>query len=302
MTSAQKETTEKRKYPRLKFDTEKMPVLKVGDKEYEIENISQGGIRLLKSKTIVFEDIVDGEVIFPDGEIIKIEGGIAWEHEDVVGLSFRDMLSEEMLDEKERVAFLQTKISIPKLASFEEPEPPPGYSKQDLMTLGFASELIDEWVTKGYIEPSVKKAEDPEGENFFSRFDLYAVKLFKYLVDRNVSEEEASLMIKILVQAEKRPGRYLYENAFLAFPSKIDFSTIPEETRNNMRIWLEDKNRLNEADRRKAKDLLKNFIPAVLREHSKILSISSSVFSNCTDILVVNFKKIRVQVDSTVAQ
>lgn len=241
MTSPQKELIEKRKYPRLKFDSEKMPVLRVGDKEYEIENISQGGIRLLKNKAVVFEDLVNGEVVFPDGEIIKIEGGIAWEHEDVVGLSFRDMLSEEILDEKERVAFLQTKISIPKLASFEEPEPPPGYGKKDLIALGFASEVIDEWVAKGYIEPSVKKAKRSEDDNFFSRFDLYAVKLFKYLVDRNVSEEEASLMIKILVQAEKRPGRYLYENAFLAFSNKIDFSAIPESTRKNMRTWLEDK-------------------------------------------------------------
>ena len=299
MTSAEKETIEKRKYPRLKFDSEKMPVLKLGDKEYEIENISQGGIRLLKGREILFEDIVDGEVVFPDGESVKIEGCIVWEHEDVVGLSFRDILPEDMLDEKERVAFLQTKISIPKLASFEAPDPPSGYTKKDLMALGFSSDSIDEWLEKGYIEPSVQRAEGSEDENFFSRFDLYAVKLFKYLVDCSISEEKASLMIKILVLAEKKPGRYLYENAYLAFPNKVDFDTIPEGMRNNMKTWLVDKNKLTEGERKNAKESLKNFIPAVLRENNKILSSSSSVFNNCTDILVVNFKKIRLQVDRT---
>ena len=297
MTSAQKEIVEKRKYPRLKFDSEKMPVLKVGGKEYVIENISQGGIRLLKAKGIEFEDAVEGEVVFPDGESIPIQGGIVWEHEDVVGLSFRDILSEEILDEKERVAFLKTKISIPKLASFEAPDPPPGYGKKDLIALGFTEGQIDGWIKKGYIEPSVQKAEGPDEEDFFSRFDLYAIKLFKYLVDRNLEEEEAALMIRILVLAEKKPGRYLYENAFLAFPKKVEFASIPQNMRDNMKIWLVDKGKLNEVERRKAKDLLKNFIPAVLRENNKVLSISSSVFNNCLDVLVVNFKKIRDQVD-----
>ena len=301
MTSPQKEIVEKRKYPRLTFGPAKMPVLKVGGKEYEIENISQGGIRFLKAKDVELKDIIGGEVVFPDGESVTIEGSIAWEHEDVMGLSFRDILPENMLDEKQRVAFLKTKISIPKLASLEETEAPSGYTEKELTALGIDAGLINSWITEGYIEPSVQKAADKGGENVFSRFDLYAIKLFEFLVARNISEEKAALMIKILVLAEKKPGRYLYENSFLAFPNKVDFSAIPDETRASMRAWLVDKNSLGEAERKKAKDLLKNFIPAVLRESHKTLSISSSVYSNCSDIMVVNFSKIRNQVDRAIS-
>ncbi len=288
---------EKRKFQRYDFESGKSPVLKVGDKEFPIENISQGGVKFVKGRDVNFDGIINGSIVFPDGETIAIEGNIAWAQEDVIGLSFEELIPEDILDKEQQVAFLQTKISIPKLTRPENFEPTTGYTMQDVIKIGIALDRIEGWINKGYILPSTQDTGSSGVEKIFSRFDLYAIKLFEYLVNRAFSEMEAAIRTRIIILAEKKPGRYLYKITYLAFSRKVDFSTVSDEMKKKMLTWLTDKENLEEEERGEIKDSLKRFIPTLIQEKDDKLSLSSSIYEDCDDILIVNFKRVRDQVD-----
>ncbi len=298
MTNNNQDNLEQRQFPRFEFDASKSPVLIVENREFRIEDISQGGVKFLKGKAVDFPDVIYGKVVFEDGGSVDIEGNIAWEHEDVVGLSFEELIPKNVLEKNQQVAFLQTKISIPKLTTPVEHEVSSGYTLQKLLNIGIPSERLEEWMKNGYIESSIPKAEQKGGKKLFSRFDLYAVKLFEYLLNCGFSAEEASLRIKVVILAEKKPGRYLYENPFLAFSRKVSFDSVPDAMKNIMLTWLSDKEKLDNAEKEKARIYLRNFIPAVVPVTGDKIVLSSTLFSECNDILIVNFKKIRDEVDA----
>ncbi len=288
---------EKRKFQRYDFESGKRPFLKIGNEEFPIENISQGGVKFVKDKDLNFDDIIHGSIVFPDGESIPIEGNIAWEQEDVIGLSFEELIPEGILDKKQQVAFLQTKISIPKLTRPDNFEVTTGYSMQDVIKIGIPLDRLEEWIRKGYVLPISQDSSGSGVGKIFGRFDLYAIKLFDYLINRAFSEMEAAIRTRIMILAEKKPGRYLYKISFLAFSRKVDFSTVSNEMQKKMLTWLTDKENLEEEERGEVKDSLKKFVPTLIQEKDGKLSLSSSIYEDSDDILIVNFKNIRDQVD-----
>ena len=55
---------------------------------------------------------------------------------------------------------------------------------KDVITiLAIPRERFKEWVFRGYIKPSLQKAEGTGTKNIYSRFDLYAIKLFDLLLN-----------------------------------------------------------------------------------------------------------------------
>lgn len=291
-------SVENRQHPRISFKPGERPVLRINNNSYEVEDISEGGIKFLTGEGAKLENDISGTLEFPDGAIVEIEGSVIWHREDVVGLSFYNLLASSVVNREQQEAFLKTEIAIPTLSGMAE-ENVSGYSNQDLIKLGIASKYLKEWMTYGYIEPTLEQ-EGQSSKKLFSLFDLYLVKLFSFLVGRGFSEGESSLRIKILALAEKKSSKYFYEKSYIGFSRKINFNIIPDDMKQKMMQWLFHDINLDSSEEKKMKKILKCFVPVLIEEKDDTLILPASLYNNCNDILIVNFKKIRDEVDSAV--
>jgi hypothetical protein len=70
--------------------------------------------------------------------------------------------------------------------------------KDVIKALDIPRERFKEWIFRGYIEPSIQKAEGPGSKNLYSRFDLYAIRLFDYLLKKDFFRREASFIVNNL--------------------------------------------------------------------------------------------------------
>lgn len=75
--------------------------------------------------------------------------------------------------------------------------------KDIVAILSIPRERFKEWVFRGYIRPSIKKAQGPGDKNLYSRLDLYAIRLFDYLVKNGFHRREASFMVNRLFKSLK---------------------------------------------------------------------------------------------------
>lgn len=51
--------------------------------------------------------------------------------------------------------------------------------------------LLAQWLMRGYISPSIQRAQGPGSKNLFSLQDLYKICLFQQLVDSGIRRDEA---------------------------------------------------------------------------------------------------------------
>jgi len=66
------------------------------------------------------------------------------------------------------------------------------YTTTDISRLGTKRERLKEWMSRGYITPSVKSATGAGTKNLFNLWDLYIIKLFQYLIERGFSREDSA--------------------------------------------------------------------------------------------------------------
>ena len=64
----------------------------IGNIEYEVLDISQGGLRFSYDNEIDIEERVQGIIEFSDGEFKAVEGKIVWKKGSQVGLKFKNHL------------------------------------------------------------------------------------------------------------------------------------------------------------------------------------------------------------------
>ena len=85
---------EKRKYFRynLIYLSGKRVKLIVGNREYKVLDISQGGLRFAFDNEIEIEDQIQGSIKFSDDEAQAVEGKIVWKKGREVGLKFKHQL------------------------------------------------------------------------------------------------------------------------------------------------------------------------------------------------------------------
>jgi len=57
---------------------------------------------------------------------------------------------------------------------------------------------LREWIDQGYIRPSIYKAQRQGEKTLFTRADAYAIKLFDYLLARGFARQDAALRIQAL--------------------------------------------------------------------------------------------------------
>lgn len=129
-------------------------------------------------------------------------------------------------------------------------------------------------MSNGYIKPS-RAAVGPGSKNFFSTFDLYLLKLFTSLVERGFPREEAALRVKLLrgsLFADR--GNSIDLISFVRKDEKGQNSGHPE--------------------------ILLATDPKGFADDAQLL-LNDFLKHDCDDILIINFRKIRAEVDSALA-
>ena len=76
------------------------------------------------------------------------------------------------------------------------------FTTTDVKKLGIKRERLKEWMSKGFVQASVK-ASGPGTKNLFSLLDLYQIKLFAYVVDCGFSREEAAFRTGVFSRAQE---------------------------------------------------------------------------------------------------
>lgn len=292
-------SVENRQHQRKTFAPGEKPILTIDGKQYIVDDISQGGIKFQTPIDDTIGKDISGTLSFPDGESIDINGNIVWKGEDVAGMSFYNPLSEDVISRDNQVAFLKTEFSIPTFRKQSDPKND-GYTHQHLVKLGIKQKRLKKWLASRYIGLGEKENDTNDSPKRFRRFDLYIMKLFDYLVDQGYAEEEVALRMKILTLAEKKSDSHFYKKEFIGLSNRIDFTKIPHDMREKMWNWLSNDYSLSQNEEKKVKIYLKYLVPVLLEMSHKNLIIPAALYQDCQYIFIINYKKIRDQVDEVI--
>lgn len=145
------------------------------------------------------------------------------------------------------------------------------YSTFDIIEIfNIKIDRLKDWIIRGYISPSIQRASGQGTKNIFSKFDLYLIALFKFLISRGFSRDDAAERIEMLRQYKKKTI------------AMADYLMIGGKYKDN---WPE-------------RDLKRmEFNPKVMAFKSIQEVRIPGKFVDCDDLLIVNFRKIREQID-----
>jgi len=93
---------ERRKFVRLGYPSTKRPVLKFGEHEIEVMDISENGIRLLNDKKIDLGQSIHGEIVLLSGRSMRVDGEVQWSLNNEVGLLMA-LIPSTVIDKERRV-------------------------------------------------------------------------------------------------------------------------------------------------------------------------------------------------------
>ena len=89
---------------RIEYPASIRPTLKIRKHEFEVVDISEKGVRFSADKKIKFGRWVTGNITFYDGQVVGVEGKIAWKREQTIGMfltvksiPYQKILSEQRL-------------------------------------------------------------------------------------------------------------------------------------------------------------------------------------------------------------
>jgi len=77
---------ERRKFNRLLYPPKKRPMLKIGNAEVEVVDISEKGMKLFNYKEHKLGQNIQGTIVFSSGKSIDINGKIVWHFKNELGL------------------------------------------------------------------------------------------------------------------------------------------------------------------------------------------------------------------------
>jgi hypothetical protein len=86
MDDKKSERQEKRRSFRIEYPASIRPTLKIRKHEFEVVDISEKGVRFSADKKIQFGRWVTGNITFYDGQVVGVEGKIAWKREQTIGM------------------------------------------------------------------------------------------------------------------------------------------------------------------------------------------------------------------------
>jgi hypothetical protein len=93
---------EKRSYIRIVYKPDKRPRLAADGTEFEVTDISEGGIRFLNNTAVELPEFIQGTITFLDDETIEVDGKVEWQQHNEVGLSLKYMIPIATIEKEQR--------------------------------------------------------------------------------------------------------------------------------------------------------------------------------------------------------
>ncbi len=93
---------EQRCYIRIIYNPGKRPRLAAINSEFEVTDISEGGVRFLNSDAISLPEFIKGQITFLDSEIIDIDGTVEWQQDNEAGLSLKYLIPARTIEKEQR--------------------------------------------------------------------------------------------------------------------------------------------------------------------------------------------------------
>ncbi len=106
MQNTPSEGSEKRSFFRVSYQPAKRPKLTLGKHEFEIVNISEGGIRFINNQKIKLAASVRGTAHFLSGTSMDIDAGIVWEQSSEVGLLLKNYIPPAIMEKEKQYVIL----------------------------------------------------------------------------------------------------------------------------------------------------------------------------------------------------
>lgn len=100
--------SERRSYFRITYSPEKRPMLKIGTHEFEIADISEGGIRFVNERKLEIEKPVRGTAKFLFGGSFDVEGDIVWEENSELGLLLKNFIPSAAMEREKQYVILDS--------------------------------------------------------------------------------------------------------------------------------------------------------------------------------------------------
>jgi len=101
------ESSERRIYFRILYGIENRSKLSVGEHEFEVADISQGGMRLANIKGVTLAGKISGTALFLCGESMAIEGEIVWEKNGEFGVLFNRLIPAVTMENEKKYVILK---------------------------------------------------------------------------------------------------------------------------------------------------------------------------------------------------
>lgn len=189
------------------------------------------------------------------------------------------------------------------------------FSTLDIVKLmGISRERLRVWMDKGFIRPSIQKAEKRGEKNLFSKVDLYIIGLFRYLLDKGLSWEVAGsyiLVLQLQIREEKEQNNQLDVFDLLDSTNTICFLTFHGDEENEpcykclFQSVVEAASTINKgsfAHRLDPAVFPKNLInqlDEIMTSKYFINELDESISAkNFAELYAVNFKKITSEISS----
>jgi hypothetical protein len=190
------------------------------------------------------------------------------------------------------------------------------FTTTDIARLGIKRERLKEWITRGYIGPSIESATGAGTKNLFSLWDLYMIQLFQYLVERGFSREDSARRIALLrpfgrIDQVRLDSKIVQRKSFKSMQEDYNryltsrFLILPKRGQGIDRHPLAP--RIANRDGSKEEPAI---IECIVKEDDGTFvkyssygtksSFSLDYFRHHDDILLVNFKKIREKVNALI--
>ena len=106
MKKAEYAGSERRSYFRILYKPTKRPKLSVDKNEFEIADISEGGIRFINEREVDLGKQIRGTATFLIGESVDIEGDIVWNQGDEIGLLLKSFIPSATMEKEKQLVIL----------------------------------------------------------------------------------------------------------------------------------------------------------------------------------------------------
>lgn len=102
------EGSERRTFFRIFYQPTKRPKLIIGEYEFDIADISEGGIRLINDQNIRVEGPVSGTTTFLFGKSMDVAGNVVWEQNNQIGILLKDYIPPATMEKEKQFVILES--------------------------------------------------------------------------------------------------------------------------------------------------------------------------------------------------